>query len=186
MARDYPWLPPCAVQTHLPWYVLPALIPAALLAASIPAYALRDGGVRSVAGALALIALVIIAWSAPARWRAISWTAEHQRALSMPSYFLGMKARDANPPGAGGELYFAGVPLPTLVYYSRTRCNFVETSELAHVELIGATNAPDAIRYHDLVLLDSSARAEVIGNLDHEWHWAQLTATIPSPSSRRW
>ena len=29
----------CAVQTRLPWYVLPALIPAALLAASIPAYA---------------------------------------------------------------------------------------------------------------------------------------------------
>ncbi len=162
----------CAVQTHLPWYVLPALIPAALLAASIPAYALRDGGVRSIAGALALIALVMIAWSAPRRWKAISWTAEHQRALSMPSYFLGMKAREANPPGAGGELYFAGVPLPTLVYYSGTRCNFVETSELAHVELIGATNAPDAIRYHDLVLLDSSGNAEVIGNLDHEWHWA--------------
>ncbi len=47
----------------------------------------------------------------------------------------------------------------------------METSELAHVELVGATSAPEAIRSHDLVLLDSNGKAEVIGNLDHEWHW---------------
>lgn len=161
----------CAVQTHLPWYVLPALIPAALLAASIPAYALRDDGIRRVAGALALIALIIVGLDAPRRWRAINLTLSRQRALSLPSYHLGLKAREANPPGAGGELFFAGVPLPTLVYYSRSRCNFVETSELAHVELVGAASVPPTIRYHDLVLLDSSGRAQVIGNLGQEWHW---------------
>ena len=55
----------------------------------------------------------------------------------------------------------------------RARCNFVETSELEHVELVGAAFVPEAIRYHDLVLLESSGRAEVIGNLDHEWHWTR-------------
>ena len=163
----------CAVQTRLPWYVLPALIPAALLAAAIPAYAVREGGVRTIAGVLALVALLMIGLNAPRRWRAISWTADHQRELSLPSYLLAMKARSANPDGAGGELYFAGVPLPTLVYYSRARCNFVETSELAHVELVGAATVPEVIRYHDLVLLESSGHAEVIGNLDHEWHWTR-------------
>ena len=163
----------CAVQTRLPWYVLPALIPAALLIAAIPACALRGGGVRTLAGVLALVALVIIGLDTPRRWRAISWTADHQRALSLPSYLLAMKARSANPDGAGGELYFAGVALPTLVYYSRARCTFVETSELAHVELVGAANVPEAIRFHDLVLLESSGHAEVIGNLDQEWHWTR-------------
>ncbi len=176
----------CAVQTRLPWYVLPALIPAALLAAAIPAHALRSGGLRTPAGALALGALALIALHAPKRWRTINQSAQRQRALSMPSYALALAARAANPPGAKGELFFAGLPMPTLVYYSALRCNFVETSELEHVELVGAAFVPDAIRYHDLVLLDSSGRAEVIANLDREWHWSRdyksLTETPGTPA----
>jgi len=63
------------------------------------------------------------------------------------------------------------------------RCNFVETSELAHVELAGAASAPEAIRSHDLVLLDPSGKAEIIGSLDHEWHWATDAASGALPTS---
>lgn len=175
----------CAVQTRLPWYVLPALIPAALLAAAIPAYALRRGHVRTISGVLAMAALILIALHAPRRWRTINHAAQRQRALSMPSYVLAMKARAADAANPGGELFFAGPPMPTLVYYSGMRCNFVETSELAHVELVGAASAPEAIHSHDLVLLDSAGKAEVIGNLDHEWHWTTAaTATLPSLSAK--
>jgi 4-amino-4-deoxy-L-arabinose transferase-like glycosyltransferase len=174
----------CAVQTRLPWYILPALIPTALLAAAIPVYALREGRLRHASGVLALAALALIAIHAPQRWRTINHAAEHQRAMSMPSYMLAMKARAANLADPGGELFFAGAPLPTLVYYSGMRCNFVETSELAHVELVGAATVPDAIRSHDLILLDPGGRAQVLGNLDHEWHWAHQTpATAPPPIS---
>jgi 4-amino-4-deoxy-L-arabinose transferase-like glycosyltransferase len=168
----------CAVQTRLPWYVLPALVPAALLAAAIPACALRNGGLRTRAGALALVALAMIAMQAPLRWRNNNRTAQRQRAMSMPSYVLAMQARDANHSG-GGELFLAGTSLPTLVYYSGMHCNFVETSELEHVELVGADYVPDAINYHDLILLDSSGRAEVIGNLDREWHWTRDYNSLP-------
>jgi 4-amino-4-deoxy-L-arabinose transferase-like glycosyltransferase len=161
----------CAVQTRLPWYVLPALIPTALLAAAVPIYALR-GRIRTVSGVLAIAALAIIALQAPARWEMINHVARRQLALSTPSYVLAIKARAANAGDPGSELFFVGVPLPTLVYYSGMRCNFVESSELAHVELVGAATTPDAIRSRDLVLLDSNGRAQVVGNLDEEWHWA--------------
>jgi 4-amino-4-deoxy-L-arabinose transferase-like glycosyltransferase len=159
----------CAVQTRLPWYVLPALIPTALLAAAIPVFAARTSrtGVVAVGAALVLIVL-----HAPTRWMTINVSEAHLRAMSMPSYVLAQKARTANAANPGGELFFAGVPLPTLVYYSGMLCNFVETSELAHVELVGASSVPDAIRSHDLVLLDSNGHADVIDNLDQEWHWA--------------
>ncbi|HEY2106096.1 MAG TPA: glycosyltransferase family 39 protein, partial [Candidatus Binataceae bacterium] len=161
----------CAVQTRLPWYVLPALIPAALLAAAVPALALRGPRIRTASAILALAALTLIALHAPRRWKTINQTAQRQRAQSMPSYVMGMKARAANGADPGGELFFAGVSLPTLVYYSAMRCNFVETSELAHVELVGAAAVPEAIHWHDLVLLDPNGKAEIIGNLDQEWHW---------------
>ena len=162
----------CAVQTRLPWYVLPALVPTALLAAALLAYALRGARIRTVSGALAIAALVLIALQAPARWSMINHTTQRQRALSMPSYVLGMRARAADGADPGGELFFTGVSLPTLVYYSTMRCNFVETSELAHVELVGAAAVPEAIHWHDLVLLDPGGKAEIIGNLDDEWHWS--------------
>jgi 4-amino-4-deoxy-L-arabinose transferase-like glycosyltransferase len=173
----------CAVQTRLPWYILPALIPTALITAAIPAYALREGPLRSASGVLALAALLLIAIHAPKRWRTINHAAQRQRAMSMPSYMLAMKARAANLADPGGELFFAGAPLPTLVYYSGMRCNFVETSELAHVELVGAAAVPQAIRSHDLILLDPSGRAQVVANLDHEWHWVHDSAAVPPPIS---
>ncbi len=174
----------CAVQTRLPWYILPALIPTALLAAAIAAGALRERPLHSAAGLLGFAALAIIAVQAPARWRIINHIEQRQRAHSMPSYVLGMKARAAVSADPGGELFFVGVPLPTLVYYSGMRCNFVESSELAHVELAGAEAAPDTIGSHDLVLLDSNGRAVVIGNLDHEWRWAMDHQPLPAAEPR--
>jgi 4-amino-4-deoxy-L-arabinose transferase-like glycosyltransferase len=162
----------CAVQTRLPWYVLPSLIPAALLAAAIPAAALRRGARLSPAAILAMIALAMIVMGAPRRWKNINQSAQRQRNHSMPSYVLALKARAEAAQETGAELFFAGAPLPTLVYYLRMHCNFVETSELEHVELVGASSVPEALRLNDLVLLDSSGRARVIGNLSQEWHWA--------------
>jgi hypothetical protein len=175
----------CAVQTRLPWYVLPALIPAALLAAAVPALALRGPRIRTASAILALAALTLIALHAPRRWKTINQTAQRQRAQSMPSYVMGMKARAANGADPGGELFFAGVSLPTLVYYSAMRCNFVETSELAHVELVGAAAVPEAIHWHDLVLLDPNGKAEIIGNLDQEWHWTTGIAPAKPAAAHR-
>jgi len=159
----------CAVQTKLGWYVLPALIPVALLGGTIVGLALKKSEPFGRAAAvLAVIAVGLIAASAPARWRAVTQTAELQRERSLPAYMLAMRAQEAAS-GRGGELFFAGVPLPTLVYYSGMRCHFVETSELKHVELVGAESAPRHIKFLDLVLMDSNGSATAVGNLGREW-----------------
>ena len=165
----------CAVQTKLGWYVLPALIPIALLGGSTVGLALRKSELLGrYPAVLTVIAVGLIVASAPARWRAITQTAESQRERSLPAYMLAMRAREAAAGGAG-ELFFAGVvPLPTLVYYSGVRCHFVETSELKHVELVGAEPAPRHVKFLDLVFLDSNGSATAVGNLGTEW--ARLAA----------
>jgi len=111
----------------------------------------------------------MIVAGAPARWAMESATADTQRERSLAAYTLAMRAREAAALRGGGELFFAGVPLPTLVYYSGLRCHFVETSELKHIELVGAEPAPRHLRFLDLVLLDSRGAATAIGNLAVEW-----------------
>jgi len=160
----------CAVQTKLPWYVLPALIPVALLGGTILGAAFgRSPTLGRYPAALAAVALALIVAGAPARWKMESEAAGAQRERSLAAYMLAMRAREAAAVRDGGELFFAGVPLPTLVYYSGMRCHFVETSELKHVELVGAEPVPRRIRFLDLVLLDSRGAATAVGNLDVEW-----------------
>jgi len=107
---------------------------------------------------------------APSRWRSENVTADAQRDRSMAAYSLGMRAREQASLRGGGELFFAGVEQPTLVYYAGRRVRFVETSELKHVELIGAEAVPRHLKYLDLVLLDSRGRATAVGNLESEWN----------------
>lgn len=163
----------CAVQTRLPWYILPALIPLALLAGTLVGLALRAGPLSSMPGVLAVAALVLIALTAPTRWRQIEFTAQSQRALSLPSYALAIRARAAHKPGVRGDLYYAGIPLPTLVYYSGMHCQFVETSELQHIDLAGLQAKPSRVHPHDLFLHDHGKDVRLVDNLDSEWHWSE-------------
>jgi hypothetical protein len=112
----------------------------------------------------------LIVAGAPARWEMESATADTQRERSLAAYTLAMRAREAAALRGGGELFFAGAAQPTLVYYSGLRCRFVETSELKHIELVGAEPAPRHLRFLDLVLLDSRGAATAVGNLEVEWN----------------
>ncbi len=158
----------CAVQTKLGWYVVPALIPIALLGGTTMGLALKKSEPFGRAAAvLGVVAIGLIAAEAPARWRTINQTANQQRERSLPAYMLAMRAQEAAS-GRGGELFFAGIELPTLVYYSGMRCHFVETSELKNVELVGMESVPRHVRFLDLVLLDSNGSATAVGNLGTE------------------
>jgi len=160
----------CAVQTKLPWYIVPALIPVAMLGGTLLGEAFQqEGPLRRHSTALATLALVFIMAGAPARWATENITADTQRERSLAAYTLGMRAREAAVLRGGGELFFAGVEQPTLVYYSGMRCHFVETSELKHIELVGAETVPRHLKFLDLVLLDSRGRAIAVGNLESEW-----------------
>lgn len=171
-----------AVQTRLGWYILPALIPLALLAGTL--FAAAATAHRS-ALALAIVASVMLMITVPPRLRAISDALEHERARSRPSLGLALKASHAADAYGGGELFFAGVALPTLVYYSRMRCQFVDVAQLAHVELVGSGVAPEQVRYHDLILIDPVGQAHPVGNLDREWEAQVVRSPAPiTPAPR--
>jgi len=169
----------CAVQTKLGWYVLPALIPVALLGASVVAAALRRAGpARSYCRPLAAAALLLLAATAVPRWVRNESSFERQRALSRPSYELAMRAIAFGALRGGGELYFAGPPLPTLVYYSGMLCHFVSPSE-PDFELADLGGNPISVSYHELVLRDRGGVVTAVDNFDAEWD------TSAPPSERR-
>jgi 4-amino-4-deoxy-L-arabinose transferase-like glycosyltransferase len=166
-----------AVQTKLGWYVLPALIPVAPLAASILAAAMnQEGSFRRFCLPLAAVGLALLAIGAPARWTLIQTGFAMQRGRSWASYQMAVRARElADSRGGIGDLYFAGVPLPTVVYYSGLRCHFVSPSQ-PEFELIDSEGNPMSLRFHDLVFRDGSGVAVIVDNLDEEW----LSATPES------
>jgi 4-amino-4-deoxy-L-arabinose transferase-like glycosyltransferase len=160
----------CAVQTKLPWYVLPALVPVALLAGTLAARALEyRGPMRGAVAGLGVLALALMLAGAPARWRAIAWTHAHERLRSMPSYTIGLKARAVAALHDGGRLYFAGVELPTLVYYSGMHCDFIKAR--SGLEPITTPNAstPPPLDRNDLALVDPQGELLPIANFGHEW-----------------
>jgi len=160
------------VQTRLGWYILPALIPTALLAAAaLGSMLLQQGAYRGYRIAGALVALMLIAIQLPARHADIQDSLADQRSKSTPTRTMALKAREtAVAHGGDGELYFAGVELPALVYYSRLHCNFVKPEEL--LETGGITDqesAPMSIGYHDLMYVSPDGEAEFVSNLETEW-----------------
>jgi 4-amino-4-deoxy-L-arabinose transferase-like glycosyltransferase len=163
----------CTVQTKLPWYVLPALMPVALLGGTLAARTLTyRGPMRTAVISMDALALMLIALHAPARWNLIADAHHVQRLRSAPSYAMGLKARRAAALAGGGELYFAGVELPTLVYYARMRCKFVKSSnDLTRITDPGAA-APPPVERNELMLVDSQGRALPITTLDAEWQLA--------------
>ena len=168
----------CSVQTKLGWYVLPALIPVALLAAATLAAALTQAGpARRYCRPLATVGLVLLSFTAAPRWSKIEFSFARQRARSRPSYEMAMRAIAFAAVRSGGELYFAGLPLPTTVYYSGMRCHFVSPSE-PDFELADLGGNPISVSYHELVLRDSTGAVTAIDNFDEEWK-------VSGPSSER-
>jgi 4-amino-4-deoxy-L-arabinose transferase-like glycosyltransferase len=160
----------CAVQTRLPWYILPALVPVALLSGAILADALTQSGpLRACRAALALVAIAIIASGVPRRWQNIAEYLQHQRDLSRPSYVMAVRAQQLGAAHGGGELFFAGIPLPTLVYYSGMLCHFVSADEKPYELISGNESSPVGIAFHDLVLVDPQGEAVTVSNLGQEW-----------------
>ncbi len=175
----------CAVQTRLPWYILPALMPIALLGGSAIGAALGAGGpVRTLSRYAAVMSLVIIAALAPARWARINAGFRLQRERSIPSYMMAVRARNLARQRPGGELYFAGISLPTMVYYSGLKCHFVAPAPSAGVELISDESGPPRVGLHDLVLVDPDGAAFVVSNYDREWR-ISVAGDAPAGPHRR-
>ncbi|MBV8774482.1 MAG: glycosyltransferase family 39 protein [Deltaproteobacteria bacterium] len=160
----------CAVQTKLGWYILPALIPVALLSAAILAGAFMQGGrAGSYCRPLAITAVLLLPYTAARRPSLIESSFARQRARSRPSYEMARRAVAFAAVRGGGELYFAGPPLPTMVYYSGMRCHFVSPSE-PEFELADLGGNPISVSYNELVLRDSSGTVVAVDNLNDEWN----------------
>src|SRR6202022_3826446 len=160
----------CVVQTKLGWYVLPALIPVAMLTGSIRGRAFTEtGSARVTFACLASVALLIFAIEVPGRMHVISAALQGQHERSRPSYFMALRARQLAGQLGGGELYFAGVELPTLVYYSGMRCHFVRWSRSGSLdpgfELTDAQGATVSLNKYDLVLVTSDGQIVPVTNL---------------------
>jgi len=164
----------CVVQTKLGWYVLPALIPVAMLTGSILGRTFTETGPARVTFAcLAAVALLTLAFEVPGRLQVIADAFREQHDFSRPSYFMALRARQLAGQLGGGELYFAGVELPTLVYYSGMRCHFVASSRSGSLdpgfELTDAKGATVSLNMHDLALVTPEGQILPVTNLDKEW-----------------
>jgi 4-amino-4-deoxy-L-arabinose transferase-like glycosyltransferase len=167
-----------AVQTKLGWYVLPALIPVALLGAAVLAGAFMQADpAQSYCRPLATAALLLLPFTAAPQWTRNESSFALQRARSRPSYEMAMRAIAFAAVHGGGELYFAGPPLPTIVYYSGMRCHFVSPSE-SDFELADLGGNPISVSYHELVLRDPNGVVIAVDNLGDEWN-------ASGPSSER-
>jgi 4-amino-4-deoxy-L-arabinose transferase-like glycosyltransferase len=160
----------CAVQTKLPWYVLPAFVPTVLLAGTLAARALEyRGPMRGAVAGLGALALGIVLVNAPTRWRGISYTHNDQRLRSTPSYTMGIKARRTAALRGGGNIYFAGIELPTLVYYSEMHCEFIKATGGLEAIMDPGAGASLPLDSNDLALVDPQGDLVPIANLQSEW-----------------
>lgn len=160
----------CAVQTKLPWYVLPALVPAALLAGTLAASALEyRGPMRGAVVGFGALALALMLVHAPVRWRTIAEAHQRERLRSTPSYAMGLKAQFTSALRDGGRLYFAGVELPTLVYYSGMHCEFIKGPGGLEPITDADAGAPPPLDPNDLALIDPQGELVPIDNLGREW-----------------
>src|SRR5262249_41366119 len=152
------------------WYILPALIPIALLCSAVIAGAfMQRGPAQNYCRPLVLAALLLLPVTAARRPSLIESSFARQRARSRPSYEMAMRAVAFAAVRGGGELYFAGPPLPTTVYYSGMRCHFVSPSE-PEFELADLGGNPISVSYNELVLRDSGGTVVAIDNFSDEWN----------------
>jgi hypothetical protein len=118
---------------------------------------------------LGIAALALIVAQAPTQSQLIEQGFKIQRDSSRPSYILGVEARERAAYSGGNALFFGGVPLPTLVYYSGMPCYFQPpaTAELEETDLDGNTVN---VGYHDLVMRDPDGSTVTLGNFDEVWN----------------
>jgi hypothetical protein len=160
-----------AVQTKLGWYILPALVPVAFLGGCILGASFKAAApMRGHVAALAAVALIVLIAKAPARWEKIQKSFEDERARSRPSYVLATRARAMSSAQDAQELFFVGAELPTLVYYSGMHVHFVPISKDAGFAVIDPSSNLIEIADRQLVMLDQSGAASIIGNLGSEWN----------------
>jgi 4-amino-4-deoxy-L-arabinose transferase-like glycosyltransferase len=160
----------CAVQTKLGWYILPSLIPVALLGGVILGAAITwDGMARRFCMPLGVAALALILINAPTQSQLIEQSFASQRDSSRPSYILGIEARERAAYSGANALYFGGVPLPTLVYYSGMPCYF-QAPAPAELEATGLDGSIVNVGYHDLVMRDPDGSTVTVGNFDEIWN----------------
>lgn len=160
----------CAVQTKLGWYVLPALIPAAMLVGGLIGVSLsRRGSARRYCRPLGAAALALMAIQMPARWSRNDLSFQTQRDRSRPSYMMALEARATATLHGGGELFFAGIPQPTLVYYSAMRCHFISPAH-PEFELTDFDGNPVSILNQELALRDPAGDIIAVSNFNEEWN----------------
>jgi 4-amino-4-deoxy-L-arabinose transferase-like glycosyltransferase len=160
----------CAVQTKLGWYVLPSLIPVALLGGVILGAAIsRAGTARGYCIPLGVAAIAILVAQAPAQSKLINQVFSNQRDASRPSYILGLQARDRAAYEGGNALFFGGVPLPSLVYYSGLPCYFQPPAG-PELEATGLDGTTVNVGYHDLVMRSADGSTVTVGNFDEVWN----------------
>ncbi len=82
---------------------------------------------------------------------------------------MGLEARRTAALRDGGYLYFAGVELPTLVYYSEMHVGFITgPGGLESVTDPAAGESP-RLDPNDLALVDPQGELVPIANLNREW-----------------
>ncbi|MFZ1121807.1 MAG: hypothetical protein WAN81_16395, partial [Candidatus Binataceae bacterium] len=106
---------------------------------------------------------------APVRWHAIAFTHHRERLRSTPSYAMGLEARRTAALRDGGHLYFAGVELPTLVYYSEMRVEFIKAPGGLEPITDPGAGEPPRLDPNDLALVDPQGDLVPIANLSREW-----------------
>jgi len=175
----------CAVQTKLGWYVLPALMPVALIGGCILGAAFTQRNPTSYyCLPLGTFAIAMLIAGTPRRWRSIEQFLQTQRDRSRPSAIMGTQARQLAFERGGGELFFAGASMPTLVYYSGLHCHFVSAAH-PEFELTDLGGSPISVRYHELVIRTADGEVTAIGNLDEEWNRSgPYLERMPSPGLR--
>ena len=124
---------------------------------------------RTAVAGLGALALGLILVHVPARWRTIAHAHNRQRVRSTPSYVMGLKALRTAALRDGGTLYFAGIELPTLVYYAGMHVEFIRApGGLEPITDPGAGLTPP-LDPNDLALVDSQGELVPIANLTREW-----------------
>jgi 4-amino-4-deoxy-L-arabinose transferase-like glycosyltransferase len=162
-----------AVQTKLGWYILPALVPVALLGGSILGASFQaTGAARSYCPALAALAIAILVGEAPGHWRQIDQAFHTQKDRSRPAYTLGKRAHELGISSGESDLYFVGVELPTLVYYSGMRTHFIESSSGSGFELLDLGISSLLVEDRQVMLLKPDGTTAMVGNLGDEWNFS--------------
>jgi 4-amino-4-deoxy-L-arabinose transferase-like glycosyltransferase len=160
-----------AVQTKLPWYVLPSLIPTALISGSVLGRALSSfARAERYVFASGCAALALLAFQVPHRWRMIEASTQFQRERSTPAMNIAIRARSVASERSGGRLLFAGPQLPTLVYYSGMRCDWIQAPKPHGSEIDSDAQPPFEAAQYDLVLIDQLGDALTVANLGDEWN----------------